>query len=116
MAVSPDGVIWDGMRLPGLGRHQARNAALAAALCADLPHDAVRRGIEATELPACCELFRGSPPLLIDGAHNLSSVRALLGVLRDHLPGRRPVLVFALSQDKDAGAIARELAPAAARV
>jgi dihydrofolate synthase/folylpolyglutamate synthase len=106
----PDGhaVAWRGLRLPVLGRHQAHNAALAAAAAADLPWETVARGLEAARHPGCCELRRG---VIVDGAHTVSSIRATVAAVADHFPGAHPELVFALAQDKDLDGIARELGP-----
>lgn len=103
------GLVWAGIPLRALGRHQAHNAALAAAACADLPRSAVERGLAAAEQPGCCEL-RGN--VLLDGAHTLTSIEATLRALAEHFPGRRPELVLALAVDKDLDGIAGALAPA----
>jgi len=103
------GLRWRGLRMQTLGRHQAHNAALAAAAVADLDETAVARGLSAARQPGCCEL-RGR--VILDGAHTLSSIRATLDVVRDHFDSARPQLVFALAQDKDLDGIAAELAPA----
>jgi folylpolyglutamate synthase/dihydrofolate synthase len=104
----PAGVWWGDLLLPALGRHQAHNAALAAAACADLSETAIRHGLTRAAHPGCCER-RGD--VIVDGAHNPSSIRATVAVLEDHFPGRTPELVFALQQDKDLDAIAPLLAP-----
>jgi dihydrofolate synthase/folylpolyglutamate synthase len=108
-----EGLVWRGIRLPTLGRHQAHNAALAAAACAGLDPDAVAAGLAATEQPGCCEK-RGR--VFLDGAHTVSSIEATLRALHDHCPGATPDLVFALAQDKDLDAIATALAPRVARI
>jgi dihydrofolate synthase/folylpolyglutamate synthase len=110
------GIRWGGLLLPVLGRHQAGNAALAAAAASDLPWDVVTRGLSATRHPACCELFPGPNPLVLDGAHTVSSIRATVRAIEDHFPGTRPTLVFAVAQDKDLDGIAAELAPRVGRV
>lgn len=104
----PDGMICFGRFLRVLGRHQAHNAALAAACCADLDRAAVDEGLMAAEQPACCEL---RDHVLLDGAHTVESIAATLAALSDHRPGTVPVLVFALANDKDLDAVAPLLAP-----
>jgi len=94
-----------------LGRHQAHNAALAAAACADLPPAAVRTGLAATEQPACCEPRDGAPVVVLDGAHTVESVAATLAAAEDAFPARIPrVGVLALAVDKNLDGIARLLA------
>jgi dihydrofolate synthase/folylpolyglutamate synthase len=111
----PEGlaVRWGDVLLPVLGRHQAHNAALAAATAADLPWDAVARGLAAARHPGCCEVLGR---VILDGAHTVSSIQATIRALEDHFPGAKPDLVFALAQDKDFDGIAAELAPRVGRV
>lgn len=110
------GVRFQDLLLPVLGRHQAHNAALAAAAAQDMPREAVARGLVATRHPGCCELRGGTPPVVLDGAHTVSSIRATVDAVRDHFPDRTPDLVFALAGDKDLDGIATTLAPAVRRV
>ncbi len=88
-----------------LGRHQAGNAALAVAaverLAAPVSDAAFRAGLRAVDWPARVELVRTAPAVVLDTAHNLPSVAALLDTLAESVPvaGRRAV-VFACSADK----------------
>jgi dihydrofolate synthase/folylpolyglutamate synthase len=52
----------------------------------------------------------GIPRIILDGAHNPHGAAALADVLRAR--GERPVLIAAVSADKDVAAIAAALAPA----
>jgi len=52
----------------------------------------------------------GVPRIILDGAHNPHGAAALADALRAR--GERPVLIAAVSTDKDVAAIARALAPA----
>ncbi|HEY6034564.1 MAG TPA: Mur ligase family protein, partial [Kofleriaceae bacterium] len=87
------------------GAHQQRNAAaaLAAVRAAGLPvhEDALRHVVHPGR-------FERAGELILDGAHNPHGARALAEALGDE----RPVLVLAVSADKDVRAIVRELAPA----
>ncbi len=104
-----------GMR--AIGVHQAHNAALAAAACADVPAAAIRDGIATTEQPGCCEPRDGAPLVVLDGAHTVDSVAATVAAVRRHWPSRRPrVVVLALARDKDLDGIAAVLADEVARV
>ncbi len=116
--VRPEGLAirWGELTLPVLGRHQAHNAALAAAAVADLPWTEVARGLASVRHPGCLEVREGAPVVILDGAHTVSSIRATILGLTDHFPGRRPELVFALAQDKDLDGIVAELAPRVGRV
>ncbi len=90
------------------GQHQAINAAvaiMAARVLGDrgfmIPEQAIRRGIENTRLPARIEWLTEDPPVILDAAHNVASMRSLIETLQN-TPGlpRRRVLIFAASRDK----------------
>ncbi|MHC4931646.1 MAG: bifunctional folylpolyglutamate synthase/dihydrofolate synthase [Planctomycetota bacterium] len=106
------GLRWGEIELNSLGRHQAHNAALAAAACADLGREVLARGLAAAEQPGCCERRGSEPTVILDGAHTLSSIQATIRTIQEHFPAARPELVFALATDKDLNGIAGALAPA----
>ncbi|TWT88640.1 Folylpolyglutamate synthase [Pseudobythopirellula maris] len=125
----------DGVTIGLLGEHQQSNAAVALAaltvlrdvwaasepeLAAALTHDALRRGLQRARLAGRVEWLAPVDPALprvvIDCAHNAASAAALGDALatleqEGRFAADRRVLVLAVSGDKDAGAIARELAP-----
>jgi dihydrofolate synthase/folylpolyglutamate synthase len=109
----------EGLRMGLLGRHQAANAAVAVATLGRLrergwraEEAAIRAGLSRVDMPARTEVLRRRPMVLLDAAHNVASVRALIEVIRETCPataaGRR-ILVFAASQDKDVAAMLRPL-------
>lgn len=107
-----------GFRTRLRGPHQARNAAVALAALGLLGSSGVafseselRGGLMNAHLPARTEIFRGQSAVVLDAAHNVASVEALLGVLEEEFRGRRGRLIFAVSSDKDAAGILRRLAP-----
>ncbi len=108
--------------VPQLGLHQCRNAALAAAVVDELRRRGlavgereIAAGIRAMSIPARLERLAGRPPLLLDGGHNLPGIRALVAYLREE--GIRGfTLLFGVLRDKQYPAMARLLAPLAARV
>lgn len=111
------------LEVPLAGRHQARNAALAAvaALTARwnggrVRTDAVRAGLAATSLRARLEAISLAPLVLVDGAHTPASFGALADTLRRTLPGRRCVCVVGMSADKDVRGALRRLRGTAAHV
>jgi len=104
------------LRLPLLGRHQLENAAtavLALECLADhslaIPEPALRRGLGEVRWPARLEIIRRRPLVVLDGAHNVDSVRRLCQALEEHLSYSRAIVVAGFSADKDIGAIAAEL-------
>ncbi|MHC4960009.1 MAG: bifunctional folylpolyglutamate synthase/dihydrofolate synthase [Planctomycetota bacterium] len=113
VVANADGLSWRGIPLATMGRHQAHNAALAAAACSGLAPDTIAAGLAAAEQPGCCER-RGR--VILDGAHTVASIEATVQALHDHCPGETPALVLALAQDKDLDGIASALAPRVARI
>lgn len=111
------------LRTPLVGRHQARNASLAALAAehylegrpAAVIAQAVERGIQGTRWPARAEVIPGEPPVLVDAAHNLEGAAALAGTVAELWPGKPVVFVAGFSQDKEHEAILRALGRAASR-
>ena len=103
---------------PGVpGRYQAENAALALAaaealvtLNIPLTEAAMRGGIAAARWPGRMETIPGSPPLLLDGAHNRAGALALAEALAEYRY-RRLLLVLGIMADKDVREIVSALAP-----
>jgi dihydrofolate synthase / folylpolyglutamate synthase len=96
------------LRVGLLGEHQARNAAVAVAALLRLrdagfaiPDSAILNGLARPLCPARIEVVSRRPPVIVDVAHNVASLAALLDVVRDKFPGRRRTIIFAASQDKD---------------
>lgn len=106
------------LTLPLAGAHQARNAALAAAMLLRLGLS--RRTIEAAlaevRLPAALEPFPGAPLVVLDGAHTPASARAALEGLGAAWPRRPHVLLLALLAEKQVEAILATLVPSALAV
>jgi len=107
---------------PGIpGRYQSENAALALAaaealnpLGIHLSERALRSGLSATYWPGRMETIPGSPPLLLDGAHNHSGSLALAEALAEYRY-QKLLLVIGIMSDKDVGEIISALAPLAAK-
>jgi dihydrofolate synthase/folylpolyglutamate synthase len=93
------------------GAHQRRNAAAAIAALAALEHPYDPGALAHVSHPGRFEI---AGDLILDGAHNPHGARALAATLRER--GLRPVLVIAVSADKDARAIAEALSPCVSAV
>ncbi len=94
-----------------LGAHQATNLAIAVRACEHF----LGRDLDAGELRSLAHLklparLECIGPLVLDSAHTPDSARALRETLEGRWPGRRWVLGLAISRDKDAAGILRELA------
>lgn len=99
------------------GRHQIDNARiaivaaeeLAQAIGFSLSADAVRAGLAHVRWPGRVQWIEGTPPVLLDGAHNPAGARALAAWLRERR-GAPPVLLFGAMQGKDVEGILSPLA------
>lgn len=101
-----------------LGSHQVVNAAVAVGVVEALrlggttiSAEAVRKGIGAARWPGRLELIKGSPRVLLDGAQNHASAKALSSAVRKLFKYRKLVLVLGISNDKDVKGILKELIP-----
>lgn len=97
-----------GVELAMRGAHQAANGAVAIATLRRLvergwtiPDSAIRQGLAHATCPARIEVFPGPPLVIIDAAHNVASVEALVRVLETEFRGQSGRLIFAASADKD---------------
>jgi dihydrofolate synthase/folylpolyglutamate synthase len=101
------------------GVFQRRNFALARAAAEaylqglEVPLDpsAVAAAAAATEVPGRLQLLDGSPPTILDGAHNPDAVAALVEALPEVLGGGPLALVLGVLEDKDAARMLGALMP-----
>ncbi len=106
-----------------IGRHQGANAAVALATLAELrragwalPEPAVRRGLADCRLPARVEIMSRRPTVVVDAAHNVASVEALVATLRESFPAGRRTLIVACTKDKDVPGMLARLVPSFDRI
>ena len=112
------------LRLPLLGSHQAENLATAIGAMEVLAEGgglswnetAAREALRGLKCPARIEVISERPLVILDAAHNVSSMRALVDTLRNAMSFDRLVLVLGLSMDKDLEGIFKEVVPVAHRV
>ncbi len=125
---------WPELKLGLLGEHQAANAALAVAcveelrtLRIDVPDAAVREGLQRVHWPGRMEVLGdrlgdalGDQPggrldrrpfVVLDCAHNVASMEALVATLQSSFPPTRRILVLACSRDKDLAGMLRVVTP-----
>jgi dihydrofolate synthase/folylpolyglutamate synthase len=106
------------MSLRMLGRHQGANAAAATATVLRLAppsasgwEPAIRRGLRDVCLPARVEIASRRPWVIVDTAHNVASIEALLDALEVLPASARRILIFAASRDKDVAGMLAQLLP-----
>ncbi|MEI7816975.1 MAG: folylpolyglutamate synthase/dihydrofolate synthase family protein [Desulfuromonadales bacterium] len=106
--------------IPGIsGRYQAINASVALAAAEILETSGIKlnpsdykEGIATAYWPGRMELVQGSPPMLLDGAHNPAGATALAEALGDYSFSRL-LLVTGVCNDKDIDKIYAPLLPLA---
>ena len=111
------------LHIPLLGDYQLENACLAVAAAetliqqgAGITGDNIMRGLDCVKWPARLQVLRQSPLLIIDGAHNTYSMKAMLESVRNYIPYKKMYIIFGSSADKDIGGMAEVLAGSADRV
>lgn len=104
---------WADLRTGILGSYQPQNATVALEVVSVLrgrgwhiPDEAVRAGVARTRWPGRFEIVEGgsSPDefaIVVDGGHNPQGARALADSLAEVFPGRKPVFVIGVLEDKD---------------
>jgi dihydrofolate synthase/folylpolyglutamate synthase len=104
--------------LPLLGRFQLENACLAFSVLdrvslngVSAGEEVLRRGFGSVLWPGRFQLVSQHPPIVLDGAHNPSSARALARSVEELLPGRRRILVMGIMGNKDVEGVLDELTP-----
>lgn len=107
---------YPGLKISLLGEHQRINAAVALGVIEALsfhginvPKEAIARGLSRTLWPGRCELVSESPAVVLDGAQNLASVRALKQAVKENFKYKKLILVLGISSDKDIPGICAEL-------
>ena len=109
------------LRTKLLGTYQPANASLAIeaaeALRAcgwDISDGAIASGIAAAAWPGRFEIVQageGAPAIVVDGGHNPQGAQALADSLRDVFPGRKPVFIIGVLEDKDYPAMLETVLP-----
>ena len=104
------------LRVPMLGEHAARNAALAAMTAEMLgaPCEAIASGLNSARWPGRLELLPGRPRVLLDAAHNPDGARSLVAFLRK-VGEEQVAFVVGGMQDKDLPGVAAVLSPLTSR-
>lgn len=104
---------WTDLRTGILGSYQPQNATVALEVVDVLrgrgwhiPDEAVHAGVAQTRWPGRFEIVEGgsSPDgfaIVVDGGHNPQGARALADSLAGVFPGRKPVFVIGVLEDKD---------------
>ena len=106
------------LRIPLLGEHQLKNAAVVIATVDALTakgwhvsETQLREGLECVRWSGRFELLRTSAVFFVDGGHNPQCMAALARNLEQYLSGRRLIALTGVMADKDYGDMYRLVAP-----
>ena len=108
----------EGLQLPLLGQHQLYNAAVVLAIIDTLqekgwqiPEESVREGLKSVVWPGRFDIVHRDPLFIIDGGHNPQCLEALVGNIRDYLPGKKIIGLTGVLADKDYGQMYQPMLP-----
>ena len=109
---------WNGLeiKMPLLGRHQLKNAAVALKTIGVLrdknykiSDEDIIKGFESVKWPARFEVLSRDPLFILDGGHNEQCAQALAAILQDYLPKEKFTIIFGVLSDKDHDAMTGDI-------
>ena len=103
------GNVLEDLRIGMLGDHQVENAALAVISSLVLSEtysftvreESIRKGLASARWKGRFEIVSCNPLIILDGAHNVSGIQALLSTMEDRYPNCNLHILFAALKDKD---------------
>jgi dihydrofolate synthase/folylpolyglutamate synthase len=111
------------VRIPLLGDFQLENAATAVAALEILASEAfaisahdIAQGLARVKWSGRFQIMQEHPTVVIDGAHNVASMRRLVNNVKGYFPHKRILLVFGTSCDKDIPGMVSELVTLSSQV
>jgi len=109
--------------IPLLGDYQLENAAAAVAALEILASAGftisatdIAQGLARVKWPGRFHILQEHPTVLVDGAHNVASMKGLVNNIKAYFSHKRIFLVFGTSCDKDIPGIVNELVPLSPQV
>ncbi|MCL2225507.1 MAG: bifunctional folylpolyglutamate synthase/dihydrofolate synthase [Defluviitaleaceae bacterium] len=106
------------LRIPLLGEHQLRNAAVALETIEILrsrgwkiSESALKNGLRNTQWQCRFEIICKSPTVIVDVAHNPQGIQVTLSTLEAVCNGAKPIFIFGVLEDKDYEKMAQLLIP-----
>ena len=104
------------LRVPLHGKHQAINCGLALAMLDklkssgyEIDDEKATEGLNNVTLRGRMEIICDDPRIMIDGAHNAASIRALIHAIGQNIPYDSMVMIFGCNSDKDVKGMLNEL-------
>ena len=99
-----------------MGFHQAENASLAVAmvkLVDNIEEKHIRLGLKNIYWPGRLQILQKDPCVVLDGAQNVASIKAVLSSIKQIFSYKRLICIFGVSSDKDIKGMSVELDKAA---
>ena len=108
---------YEALQISMFGSHQVHNAAVALMVveylhyyfALDLSEEDIRKGLKKAKWPGRFEILSHDPLVILDGAHNLEAMQALVETVQKHFPKRHVKVLFAAVKDKDHRALLNTL-------
>ena len=104
------------LRVPLHGKHQAINCGLALAMLDklkssgyEIDDEKATEGLNNVTLKGRMEMICDNPRIMIDGAHNAASIKALIHAIGQNIPYDSMVMIFGCNSDKDVKGMLNEL-------
>lgn len=102
------------------GKHQVVNAAVAGLAVkalsdygVNVSFNSIKKGLGKAVWPIRCEVVSKKPAIVLDGAHNSASARALKKAISSEFRYKKLILILGILKDKDIFGICREVCPLA---
>ena len=104
------------LRVPLPGEHQAVNCGLALAMLDKLKVQGYQindqkaiNGLAGVSMAGRMEIICNDPRVIIDAAHNASSIKALIQAIGQHVPYDSMVIIFGCNSDKDVAGMLEQI-------
>jgi dihydrofolate synthase / folylpolyglutamate synthase len=100
------------------GAHQVQNAGLAVMVLEILrqrygicfEEEQLRRGLAKVTWPGRFEVLQKDPYMILDGAHNVNGIDALVKTVKERFGQRKAIVLFSVFRDKDVAGIIKRIA------
>ncbi|MDP8230299.1 MAG: folylpolyglutamate synthase/dihydrofolate synthase family protein [Candidatus Gorgyraea atricola] len=96
-----------------LGKHQLENASLAIAMVKfidpKIGEETIKTALKKVDWPGRLQVLQKEPYVILDGAQNTASIKAVLSSIKELFDYKRLICVFGIMSDKDIKGVAREL-------
>jgi len=111
-----EGYSYKNLELGLIGQYQVENAALAISMLKfmdkknlKIKEDAIRKGLKEISWPGRLQIIQNDPYVILDGAQNVASIKAVLSSISKIFSYKRLICIFGISSDKDIKGVSSEL-------